>query len=455
LKKILVLGAGRVARPCVQYLLQEPEYHVTVVDLKEENLLHVIDGHPRGKGFVGNAGTDSALLMDQLHPDLVVNLLPASFMEQIATQCIERGIPTVNPSYMDEATKGLDAYARNKGVTVLCELGLDPGIDHMSAVQTIERIHQEGGEIESFWSVCGAIPSAKDNTNPMGYKLSWAPAGLIGASTRDARFLKDGKEVFLPGGETFRHVDLIEVEELGHFEVYANGNALPYIDLYGIPEAKNIYRGTVRYIGWSETIAKMLEMGLFEESMMELSGLTYREFSAKLLGFSPEDDFEQDLCNELRIEPYMAIYQRLKWLGLFSDELIPIQKGSPRDVVSNLYFEKLYYQGAEQDLVIMEHRFIANYPVSGKRVLFKSTMVDYGIPEGDTSVARTTGIPPAIGGKLILQGGFSIPGVIGPFDHEIYEPSLKALEAENIMFREKEEILQDQGNCCENRGCRS
>ncbi|MBN1334106.1 MAG: saccharopine dehydrogenase NADP-binding domain-containing protein [Synergistales bacterium] len=442
MKEILVLGAGRVARPCVQYLLKEPEYNVTVVDLKEENLVHVINGHPRGKGIVGNAGSGSSMLMDKVHPDLVVNLLPAAFMKQIAEQCIERGIPTVNPSYIDEDTKDLDEYAKDKGVTVLCELGLDPGIDHMSAVKTIEKIHKEGGKIDSFWSVCGAIPSAKDNTNPMGYKLSWAPAGLIGASKRDARFLNNGKEVYLPGGKTFQNIDLVEVEDLGHFEVYANGNALPYLDLYGIPQAKNIYRGTVRYLGWSETISKMLEMGLFEEENMALSGLTYRKFSAKLLGLSPEDGFEQALCRKLNIEPYMAIYKRLEWLGLFSEELIPIQQGSPRDVVSRLYFEKLYYEETEQDLVIMEHRFIAHYPASDRTVLYKSTMVDYGIAGGDTSVARTTGIPPAIGAKLILQGKVSLPGVIGPFSSDIYEPALDELEAENILFREKEELLE-------------
>lgn len=443
MKEILVLGAGRVARPCVQYLLKEPEYHVTVVDLKEENLVHVIDHHPRGKGIVGNAGSESAMLMDKLHPCLVVNLLPASFMKQIAEECIERGIPTVNPSYIDGATKNLDEYAKEKGVTVLCELGLDPGIDHMSAVQTIERIQKEGGKIDSFWSVCGAIPSAKDNTNPMGYKLSWAPAGLIGASKRDARFLENGKEVFLPGGETFQNVDLSEVEGLGHFEVYANGNALPYLDLYGIPEAKSIYRGTVRYLGWSETISKMLEMGLFEEETLELSGLSYRELSANLLGILSEDDFERDLCRKLNIEPYMAIYKRLEWLGLFSEDLIPIKQGSPRDVVSHLYFEKLYYEKDEQDLVIMEHRFIAHYPASDKKILYKSTMIDYGIAGGDTSVARTTGIPPAIGAKLLLEGKISTPGVIGPFLKEIYEPALEELKAENILFRETEEPVEN------------
>lgn len=441
MKEILVLGAGRVARPCVQYLLKEPGYHVTVVDLKEENLLHVIDAHPRGQGIVGNAGSESELLMDKLNPDLVVNLLPASFMKQIAEQCIERAIPTVNPSYIDEETKLLDPKARQAGVTILCELGLDPGIDHMSAVKTIRKIHDEGGKIESFWSVCGAIPSAKDNTNPMGYKLSWAPAGLIGASKRDARFLRDGKEVFLPGGETFKYSDLIEVEDLGCFEVYANGNSLPYLDMYGIKEAKSIYRGTVRYLGWSETICKMLEMGLFEETMMELSGLTYRDLSAKLLEASPGDNFEEILCRKLNIEPYMAIYQRLKWLGLFSDQLIPLEYGSPRDVISMLYFDKLYYQESEKDLVIMEHRFLSYYPVSGKRILHKSTMVDYGIPGEDTSVARTTGIPPAIGAKLILEGRFSNPGVIGPFSPEIYEAALEELETENIIFREKEELI--------------
>ncbi|NLI95203.1 MAG: saccharopine dehydrogenase, partial [Synergistaceae bacterium] len=224
---VLVFGAGRVARPCVQYLLKDPSTRVTVVDVDESNLSRVLENHPRGEGIVSDAGNQARELILRTNPDLVLNLLPAAFMYPVAKLCVEMGKPMVNPSYIKDDMKSLDKPAKEAGVTLLCELGLDPGIDHMSAARTVRRIRESGGRVESFRSVCGALPSAEANTNPWGYKLSWAPASLIGASKRDARVMLDGEVHEWKDGKTYEHVHLEEMGPLGWFEVYANADSLP------------------------------------------------------------------------------------------------------------------------------------------------------------------------------------------------------------------------------------
>lgn len=436
LKEILVFGAGRVAKPCVDYLLRDGENHVTVVDMDAGNVERVTAGRPNATGLARNAVEEAAALIAEIRPQVVINLLPAAFMAPVAALCIEAGVPCVNPSYIKEDMRALDEKARQAGVLLLCELGLDPGIDHMSAARTIRSIHDQGGEIESFWSCCGALPSLKDNTNPFGYKLSWAPAGLIGASKREARIMQDGEVVVRPAGDTFRFPSLVEIEGLGWFEEYANADSLPYVDLYGMPEVKNVYRGTLRYLGWSETIRKMLDMGLFEQEEMDLSGLTFAGLTRKLTGIPENEDLEAVLPKLLNLEPYAAVLMRLRWLGLLDEEPIPMMRGSARDVVSHLYFEKLVFAGQEQDLVVMEHRYTARMPGKETPSLYKSTLVDYGVPGGETSVARTTGLPPAIGASLILDGKLGLTGVQAPVLPEIYEPALALLEAEGISFTE-------------------
>jgi len=441
MKKILIFGAGRIACPCAKYLLKCPEYNVIVVDKNSQNANRVINGHPRGTIIVEDAVSGAKGLINKIEPDVIICLLPSQFMVYIAKLCIEFHIPMVNPSYISKEMQNLDDSAHKAGVLILCELGLDPGIDHMSAARTIKMIHNKDELVESFWSCCGSLPSLQANTNPFGYKLSWAPGGLVGASKREARFLRNGKEVILPPGESFRYTNFVHIRDLGWFEEYANANSLPYIKLYDMPEVKNVYRGTIRYIGWSETIRKMLDMGLFEENYWELENLSYKEFTRRLIGAPKGCDIEGALGEFLNLEPYATIIHKIKWLGLLSDEYIPLKKGSPRDVILHLFLEKLNYEKGEQDFVIMEHRYIAFSPKDQKRIRYISTLIDYGIPDNDSSVARTTGIPPAIGAKLILQGKVTATGVQAPVLPEIYNPCLDELEKEGILFKEREELL--------------
>ncbi|WP_300525161.1 saccharopine dehydrogenase C-terminal domain-containing protein [Aminiphilus sp.] len=440
MKRILVLGAGRVAHPCVDYLLQHTDAALTLVDQDKHNADAVAGGSSRVTTSAFDATQGTKDLLASTKPDLVINLLPAAFMVPVARDCVATRTNMINVSYIKEDMRTLDVPARDAGVLLLCELGLDPGIDHMSAAKTVREIHDRGGKVESFWSCCGAIPAPEANTNPFGYKLSWSPAGLVGASKREARILKNGEVVVYPPGETFRHTSFIEIAGLGWFEQYANADSLPYIHLYDMPEAKNVYRGTIRYIGWSETIRKMLDLGLFEEEELDLTGLTHREFTARLAGATSCESAEAALCRVLKLEPYSSILHKLAWLGLLDDTPLPFARGSARSVVADLYLKKLVFEPGEQDLVVMEHRYEASF-ADGRRKRFVSTLVDRGIKGGDTSIARTTGLPPAIGARLFLEGKLPFTGVHAPVLPEVYEPSLAELERLGVLFQEREEIL--------------
>ena len=439
-KNILVLGAGRVSRPCVRYLLEHTPHQIIVVDQDGANLAAVTRGDPRARALQTNV-SDTARILEGTSPDLVINLLPAAFMVPVAQACVKTRVDMINVSYIKEEMRGLDGPAREAGILLLCELGLDPGIDHMSAAQAIRRIHSEGGQVESFWSCCGAIPAAEANTNPFGYKLSWSPAGLIGASKREARLLRDQNVVVYPPGETFRHCAFMDVEGLGWFEQYANADSLPYVDLYGMQEAKNVYRGTIRYIGWSETIRKMLDLGLFEEDVRDLRGLSYGQFTARLAGARDGESPAEAVRRTLQLEPCSSVFHKLLWLGLLADTPIPLESGSPRDVVAGLFLEKLVFAPGERDLVVMEHRYDVRFPEDGRRVRHTSTLIDYGEAGGETSIARTTGLPPAIAGRLLLEGRLSLKGLHAPVHPELCGPSLAELDRLKISFREKEEPL--------------
>ena len=441
MKRVLVLGAGRVARPCVQYLLKQEGYAVTVVDLSEANLARVTGGHPRAAAIVDDGAKNTRAILESALPDVVVNLLPPPFMPSVSRQCLEAKVHQVHAIYLDGEAMSMAKDVEAAGLVFLGELGLDPGIDHMSAARTIKGIRDEGGQVESFRSICGAIPSAEANTNPWGYKLSWAPAALIGASKRTARILVDGQKVEWLDGVTYEHCFLEEVPNLGWFEVYANADSLPYLERYGIPEAKSIYRGTFRYPGWSETIVAMNALGLVEEDPQDLSGLSFRGFMARQAGSRNPAEAEEAVCRKLGIKRGSAVFERFAWLGLFDERTIPFARGSARDVIAFLFDERLFYTAQEKDLVILKDELTAFYPRTGKRLRHTSTLIDFGIRCGDSSIARTTGLPPAIAARFILEGTIRTPGVLTPVLPEIYGPVMEELEKEGIRMEEKVEEL--------------
>ena len=440
MKKILVLGAGLVAGAHTRYLLEQPDFHVTVASRTLSKAQAIIGGHPNGEARRLNVKDEAALEDLIRQADLAVSLLPYVYHPMVARLCIKHRKHMVTTSYVKEQMAQLDGAAKKAGVILLNESGVDPGIDHMTAMKVIHRVQKDGGEITGFTSWCGGLPAPEANTNPLGYKFSWSPKGVLLASKNSARYLKDGEEVFIPGEELFDHYRIVPVEIEGKvidFEGYPNRDSLPYVKTYGITMTKGMFRGTLRNVGWCPTMRKIVDLGLLdEEERDDLAGLTCAQFTASLIGST--GDLKRDLAAYLKIEQDSPVISNLEWLGLLSDDPLPLQKGAPIDILTARMLEKMQYEEGERDMLILQHQFIAEYPDHKEKIT--STMIDFGIPHGDTSMSRTVGLPAAIGVKLILQGKIDLTGVQTPVVPEIYEPILKELERLDIHFTEKNEV---------------
>jgi len=440
MKKILILGAGLVARPLVRYLLDQPDFEVEVASRTVSKAVKLIDNHPQGKASELNLKNEEGLKDEISKADLVISMVPYTFHPIVAKYCIDFKKHMVTTSYVSEVMKNLDAEAKNAGILILNEVGLDPGIDHMEAMRIIHEVEEKGGEILSFTSYCGGLPAPEANTNPFGYKFSWSPTGVLLAGKNSAQYLMDGQQIFIPPQDLFDNYQMINIEGLGEFEGYPNRDSLPYIELYGIKSTKTMLRGTLRNKGWCSTIKKIVDLGLLEEEEKDWTGLTYKDFLRKLMNDPAEEDIKKALSAHLNIEENSDIIQRFEWLGLLSDERLPSEKDSSLNILGAKMLEKLQYEEGERDMIILKHQFIASYP-GDKKEKITSTLIDFGIPHGDSSMARTVGLPAAISTRLILEGKIEETGVHIPVTPEIYIPLLQELKELDIVFKEKKEEM--------------
>jgi saccharopine dehydrogenase (NADP+, L-glutamate forming) len=440
MKKILILGAGLVARPLVRYLLDQPDFEVEVASRTVSKAVKLIDNHPQGKASELNLKNEEGLKDEISKADIIISMVPYTFHPKVAKYCIDYNKHMVTTSYVSEVMKNLDAEAKRAGILILNEVGLDPGIDHMEAMRIIHEVEEKDGEISGFTSYCGGLPAPEANTNPFGYKFSWSPTGVLLAGKNSAQYLKDGQQIFIPPQDLFDNYLTINIEGLGEFEGYPNRNSLPYIELYGIKSTKTMLRGTLRNKGWCSTIKKIVDLGLLEEEEKDWKGLTYKGFLRKLMNDPAEENITKALAARLNIEENSDIIQRFEWLGLLSDEILPSEKDSPLNILGAKMLEKLQYEEGERDMIILQHQFIASYP-GDKKEKITSTLIDFGIPHGDTSMARTVGLPAAISTKLILEGKIKKTGVHIPVTPEIYIPILQELKELDIAFKEKKEQM--------------
>ncbi len=440
MKKILILGAGLVARPLVRYLLDQPDFEVEVASRTVSKAVKLIDNHPQGKAKELNLKNEEGLKDEISKADLVISMVPYTFHPKVAKYCIDYNKHMVTTSYVSEVMKNLDGEAKRAGILILNEVGLDPGIDHMEAMRIIHEVEEKGGEILSFTSYCGGLPAPEANTNPFGYKFSWSPIGVLLAGKNSAQYLKDGQQIFIPSQDLFDNYQMITIEGLGEFEGYPNRNSLPYIELYGIESTKTMLRGTLRNKGWCSTIKKIADLGLLEEEKKDWAGLTYKGFLRKLMNDPAEEDTTKALAAHLNIEEDSDIIQRFEWLGLLSDEPLASEKDSPLNILGAKMLEKLQYEEGERDMIMLQHQFIASFG-ENKKEKITSTLIDFGVPNGDTSMARTVGLPAAISTKLILEGKIDKTGVHIPVGPEIYMPILQELKELDIAFKEKREEM--------------
>lgn len=440
MKKVLVLGAGLVSRPHISYLLDQPEITVTAATRTVSKADKIIGDHPNGRTISLDVDNDSALEEIISRHDVVVSLLPYKYHVKVAKFCIKHKKHMVTTSYVSDAMKELDREAKDAGVVIINEVGVDPGIDHMSAMKIIDRAKAENGRIKSFKSYCGGLPAPEANTNPWGYKFSWSPRGVVMAGKNSARYLEEGKTREIPPPELFDAHWIVNIPGFGELETYPNRNSFPYIDIYNIPEVDTMFRGTLRYPGWSTAMKKVSELGLLDdEKVYELSGLPYAEFMENFVDKKDVHDLKQAVASRLGLlKDAIPIYM-LEWLGLFSDEKIGLEKGTAMDVFCKILLDKLQYEADERDMLVMYHEFVVEFPE--KRQKITSTMVDFGIPNGDTSMSRTVGLPSAIATKMVLQGKITEPGIHIPVKPSIYLPILEELKNLGVIFIEKYEDL--------------
>ncbi|MEE4115697.1 MAG: saccharopine dehydrogenase C-terminal domain-containing protein [Marinilabiliaceae bacterium] len=433
MQKILVLGAGMVAKPLVEYLL-DAGYRITVASNTPDNATRMIAGKPGGKSLYWEADDEFALVSMIRESDLVISLLPYRFHTLVAKACIAEKKNMVTTSYVKEEMKALNTRAMEAGIILLNEIGLDPGIDHMSAMRIIDKIHANNGKVEAFYSICGALPAPESADNPFKYKFSWSPKGVILASKNNAEYLKNGKIIHIESENLFKHRFTHNIPGLGELEVYPNRDSISYIDIYGIPEARTMLRGTFRYRGWCEILDSMRELRLLSEVPADYSGYSFRDFLGSRL---PEGDtgLKQRLAAFLNSRADSMAVKAYEWLGLLSDKDMGYKTISPFEIIYNLMLAKMMIGDDDRDMIVLKHLFLASYP-GGRREVITSQMIDFGSPATNTSIARTVGLPAAIAADMILKGEINISGVYIPVKPEIYNPVLNRLEQIGISMQE-------------------
>ncbi|UCF49953.1 MAG: saccharopine dehydrogenase NADP-binding domain-containing protein [Thermoplasmatales archaeon] len=437
---VLVLGAGLVSKPLVRYLLDQPNFSVTMASRTVSKAEKIINGHKFGTAVALNVKDNVFLEKLVSESDLTVSLLPYNYHVKVANLCIKHKKHLVTTSYVSKEMKSLDKEAKDVGIILLNECGLDPGIDHMSAMRIIHEIEENDGKIISFKSTTGALPSFEANNNPFGYKFSWSPRGVLLASRNDAKWLENRKEVSIPGEKLFENYYIQDVQGVGTFENYPNRDSIPYKDIYGLKDAKTVYRGTFRFTGWCETLRKIVALGwLNDKPVNGFKGKSYGDLTRFLINAKENEKLIEKTAEFLKIETYSTVIKRLGWLGLFSDLKLPEGKDSPLDYLNVLTYDKMYLDKKERDMIVMVHEFIAKYPT--KKEYITSTLVDYGIPNGDSSISRTVALPAAIAVKMILNGLINQSGVHIPVIPEIYNPILNELKELGIKFKEKKDVL--------------
>jgi saccharopine dehydrogenase-like NADP-dependent oxidoreductase len=434
MNKVLILGAGMVAKPMVEYLL-ENRIRVMVASPMKDRADEMINGNPLGKSL--DWSMDNMETLDNLisEYDITVSLLPYKFHTDVAKICLKNKRPLVTTSYVQPGIEALDSEAKAAGILFLNEIGLDPGIDHMTAMKVIDNIHSNGGKVEEFYSLCGALPAPEDAGNPLKYKFSWSPKGVVLASRNGALYLKNGKRVVIESENLFRDIFTYNLTGVGEMEVYPNRDSISYIDIYSIPEVSTMFRGTFRYKGWCETLDAMKALNMLDDSIIDYSGIDYSGFLAERAGLS-SNDLRKKVALKLGISEKSVAVESLEWLGFFSNEQMNCGKTSPFEITADRMISKMMLTGNERDMVVMQHIFLAAWP-DGKKEVIKSSMLDFGSPETNTAIARTVALPSAIAVKMMLEKKIKLTGVYRPVVPDIYNPVLDELKILGIEMKEE------------------
>jgi saccharopine dehydrogenase-like NADP-dependent oxidoreductase len=446
-KTILILGAGLSASSMIRYLLERSEkynWHLRIVDQNLEMVERKINGHPNATALNFNALDPKERRPEIEKADLVISMLPAKFHPEVAHDCLDFKKHLITPSYISPEMRAMDEKAKEHHLIFMNEIGVDPGIDHMSAMKIIHEIQEEGGKLTAFRSFCGGLIAPESDNNPWNYKFTWNPRNVVLAGQGGAScFLDHNEYKYIPYNRLYSRLARISIEGYGEFDGYANRDSLSYRKTYGIDSIPTIYRGTLRRPGYCQAWNIFIELGMTDDSykMDKSENLTPRSFLNAFLPYRPEITVEEKFKEFLRPERH-DLYEKFEWLGLFSKEnKVGIENASPAQILENILVKKLVLGPDDKDMLVMYHEF--EYELNGEEFRVTSSMVNIGEDQTYTSMSNTVGLPVAIAAKMILNDQISKHGVLLPTSKDLYLPILKELEEYGIHFKEvKEKVTQ-------------
>ncbi|GAB5557946.1 MAG: saccharopine dehydrogenase C-terminal domain-containing protein [Schleiferiaceae bacterium] len=441
MKKILVIGAGRSTGSLLNYLNTHADQEGWTVTLADFNL-DLAQEKAEGKQHVAAISLD---VSDEIartsaisNADLVISMLPAHMHIPVAKDCIALKKHMVTASYISPEMRELDEKAKQQGVVLMNEIGVDPGIDHLSAMKIIDHVRDQGGKMLLFESFTGGLVAPESDDNPWNYKFTWNPRNVVMAGSGGAvKFKQEGTYKYIPYSKLFRRTEFISIEGFGRFEGYANRDSLMYRSVYGLEDIPTIYRGTLRRPGFCRAWDVFVKLGMTDDSyvMEDSKNMTHRQFINSFLPYNPNDSVELKVMHSLAIPQDSDLMEKLTWLDLFTDQVVGLEDATPAQILQHILEKKWSLSPGDKDMIVMFHKL--GFEINGEKQMIESYMITKGEDEETTAMAKTVGLPVAMATKLILNGTIHTPGVHLPISKEIYEPMLKELETLGISFVEQ------------------
>jgi saccharopine dehydrogenase-like NADP-dependent oxidoreductase len=443
LKKILILGAGRSSTYLIEYLAEQaPIYgwHLTVGDADLSQAQQKTAPYPHVDAMLFNIFDQKQREKQISQTDVVISMLPAIYHIHVARTCIRFGKHLLTASYISPEIKELNKEALQEDVLILMEMGLDPGIDHMSAMQVIDEIRGRGGSIVSYRSYCGGLVASESDTNPWGYKFTWNPRNVVVAGQSTVKYMEDGQYKYIPPHQIFARAEPVFVDNYGLMEAYGNRDSLSYKDIYGLQKAQTIIRGTLRKSGFCKTWQILVRLGITDDSytLEDSENMSYLDFITTFLSnrFEPGKSVEQRVAEYMGLSEESEEMEKIKWLGFFEDEKIGLPNATPAQILQQLLERKWILSPGDKDMVIMQHQF--KYEVDGEIKSLVSSLIINGEDGLHTAMAKSVGLPLAVAAKLVVQGKIVPRGVQIPVWKEIYGPVMEELKSLGIEFKEQE-----------------
>ena len=441
MRNILIIGAGRSASSLIRYLLNkstQENLHLTISDLSLELALRKTNNHPNATAIALDIYNVAQRQTEIQKAAIVISMLPAHMHIDVAKDCLKYKKNMVTASYVSDEMQDLDDEVKANNLIFMNEIGLDPGIDHMSAMKIIHEIEDKGGKMIMFESFCGGLVAPESDTNLWNYKFTWAPRNVVLAGQGGAaKFIQEGKYKYIPYHKLFRRTEFLNVEGYGKFEGYANRDSLKYRSIYGLDNIMTLYRGTIRKVGFSKAWNMFVQLGMTDDTYIidNSENISYRDFINLFLPYHPTDSVEIKTRLALGIEQDDIMWDKLLELDLFNDQKnVGLKNATPAQILERILNDSWTLQKHDKDMIVMYHKF--GYELNGERKQIDSKMVCIGDDQTYTAMAKTVGLPVAMATLQILNGNIKTPGVQLPIRKEVYEPILKELEEFGVIFNE-------------------